>query len=403
MISVREAEGIIAKHLGDFGSEYVAIEDSLGRTLAEPILADRDLPPYNRVTMDGISINYKDWSNGIKSYTIAGIQAAGMAQKRSLAAGECYEVMTGAILPAGMDTVIRYEDLRIEGDLVTINIETLKRHQNIHPQGHDRILGETLINEGQDIQAAEINLLATVGKKQILVRALPKVIIISTGDELVPIDHNPLDHQVRRSNVYGIQGVLTTLGISAATAHINDDHNELTQQIDEFLNTYDLIVLSGGVSKGKFDFIPEVLEKLNVKKLFHKVRQRPGKPFWFGRHPRGTTVFALPGNPVSSFLCCHRYLVPWLISSIKEGKIPEIKAQLNRDIHFNKDLDYFAQVKLKWYEHSLIAIGVEGNGSGDLANLSRGDAFIQLPRGKDHFKKGESYRVFPYRSLNDII
>lgn len=402
MISVEEAEKIILHHIGSFGYTTVSLQQASSRILAEDIYTDRDLPPYNRVTMDGIAIDYSSWKQGRRSFEIEGIQAAGMPQKTIKNNDACLEVMTGAILPIGIDTVIRYEDLTLSDAIATINIDQLKQGQNVHSQGHDRLIGDLLLSKGHLIGPAEINVCATVGKTVIQVKSLPKVMIISTGDELVPISDQPKAHQVRRSNVFGLQSNLLALGIDADTNHINDDKSELNRLIADYLKTYDLIVLSGGVSKGKFDYIPEVLEELKVDKLFHKVRQRPGKPFWFGRHISGTTVFALPGNPVSSFLCTQRYLMPWLKQSLG---IPSttLSAALTQDISFSKDLDYFAQVKLSWIDGTLSASPVEGNGSGDLANLTQADAFIQLPRGKDLFLKGEKYKVFPYRSLNDII
>ncbi|MEL7003883.1 MAG: molybdenum cofactor synthesis domain-containing protein, partial [Bacteroidota bacterium] len=214
----------------------------------------------------------------------------------------------------------------------------------------------------------------------------------------VDIDQTPLEHQIRRSNVYRLKTTLSHYGIEVETAHLDDDYKVIVNDLRDYLDRFDLILLSGGVSKGKFDFLPQALEELGVQKLFHKIKQRPGKPFWFGNHQNGCTVFALPGNPVSSFLCTHRYFKPWLDQSlgIKNTGIPF--AKLADDVNFKPDLTYFLEVKLVFKEDATIeALPVKGNGSGDLANLVDADAFIQLPQGKETFNKGETYPLFLYR------
>ncbi|MEO6908815.1 MAG: molybdopterin-binding protein, partial [Abditibacteriaceae bacterium] len=180
--------------------------------------------------------------------------------------------------------------------------------------------------------------------------------------------------------------------------HILDDADITRQQISRCLEEYDVILLSGGVSMGKFDYVPKVLEELSVQKYFHKVQQRPGKPFWFGAHSNGTLVFALPGNPVSAFMCLHRYFVPWLEASLD---IPSSSsyAILNGDIFFDRPLQYFLQVKIQIDDKGqLLATPVDGKGSGDFANLLDADAFMELPAEKSTFKKGDVYKVWRCKS-----
>ena len=187
-------------------------------------------------------------------------------------------------------------------------------------------------------------------------------------------------------------------GIQADSDHLLDDKAALTEKIGEYIQNYDVIILSGGVSKGKFDFLPEVLESLGVKKLFHRIKQKPGKPFWFGQTESGCTVFGFPGNPVSSFLCYHRYFKTWLDASLQVAPSPRPYARLSGDVQFKKDLTYFLEVALDFSpKGELLAKPIKGNGSGDLANLVDADAFIELPRGKDHFAAGEVYPIFGYR------
>ena len=398
MITVEEALQIVNAHQVDFGTEKIPLHQSVGRVLREDLYADRDFPPYNRVTMDGICIQNAAFQDGRRQFKIEGIAAAGSPQVRLSAAAHCLEVMTGSILPLDADIVIRYEDVTIADGYATVNLEAIRFRQNIHEKGEDRKQGTLVIQKGRAISPAEIGVAATIGKAEILVSRLPKALIISTGDELVDVHESPEAHQIRRSNVYRLQTTLNHFGIKAHTAHLDDDLEAIKSALTDFVDQFEVIILSGGVSKGKFDFLPEALAAIGVEKLFHKIKQRPGKPFWFGQHPKGTVVFALPGNPVSSFMCTHVYFMPWLQGSLSIEAQPFPLACLEEDISFKPDLTYFAQVKLRYSaEGKLMAKAIHGNGSGDLANLVDNDAFIQLPRGRDLFEAGEVFPVILYR------
>lgn len=181
--------------------------------------------------------------------------------------------------------------------------------------------------------------------------------------------------------------------------HLTDDFDEIVKRLESEMTHYDLILLSGGVSAGKFDYLPEALSAIGVEKLFHKVKQRPGKPFWFGKK-EDKLVFAFPGNPVSSFMCAQQYFKPWLDHSLKSSETPLPWAELVEDVHFKPDLTYFLEVKIVFHSSGKIkAHPVKGNGSGDLANLADADAFIQLPSGRSDFLKGEIFPFIAYRNL----
>ena len=409
MITSQEALQIILNNTNDYGVEEVPFLKSLDRVLKEDIKADRDFPPFNRISMDGIAISFIAFAEGIREFTIENIQAAGSAQLELKNASNCMEVMTGAVLPKGTDTVIRYEDLLIDGGKANITIEEISEGQNIHQQANDRKENDVLLKKNTFISPAEIGVLATVGKSMVKVVTQPKVMIISTGDELIEVAQNPLSHQIRRSNVYTLVSLLEKLNIKAQTAHIVDDKPLLKEKIKQFLIDYDVLLFSGAVSKGKFDFLPEVLEELGVEKKFHKVKQRPGKPFWFGhtatlsiseqdgKKSRKTVVFAFPGNPVSTFVGCIKYFYPWYKKSV--GLVFENynKAILGEDFTFKPDLTYFLQVRLENKKGLLVAIPVMGKGSGDLANLANADAFLELPHDQTDFKTGEIFPLIIYR------
>ncbi|MEQ9232406.1 MAG: molybdopterin molybdotransferase MoeA [Cyclobacteriaceae bacterium] len=398
MITVEEANQIVLSNCIDFGIEEIPLFEAMGRILREPIVADRDFPPYDRVTMDGIAIRYEDFQKGQRQFEVKGMAVAGSPQQNFTESGICTEIMTGAILPTGLDTVIRYEDVEISDGLATINVDEIREKQNIHFKGEDRKQGDQILSPGKRLSSSEIGVCATVGKSTIKVSRLPKVIIISTGDELVEIDQQPLPHQIRRSNVYRLKTALENHQIKVETDHIDDDYEMLLERLARHLDTYDVVLLSGGVSMGKFDYLPKALEALGVMKLFHKIKQRPGKPFWLGRKD-DTMVFAFPGNPVSSFMCSQRYFVPWLHASLKSDPTPEPIAVLTENVQFKPELTYFIVVKLSYSERGeLLATPLPGHGSGDLANLVDGDAFLELPSERDEFKKGEAFRLIVYRS-----
>lgn len=416
MITVEKALETILQNTQDFGVEEVPLLESVGRVLKEDIVADRDFPPFNRVAMDGIAINQRYFEYGVRDFKIEGIQPAGAPQESLENAANCYEVMTGAVLPENTDTVIRYEDVSINSLIATVNLEEVEKGKNIHNQGSDKQQGDLLIPKNRIITAAEIGVLATVGKSTLKVAKLPKVMIVSTGDELVEVSEIPEAHQIRRSNAFTLAALLKRFNIDAETAHITDDKEQLKVKIEGFLQEYDALLFSGAVSKGKFDFLPEVLEELGVEKLFHKVAQRPGKPFWFGiadalgisgrdenRLLSGVEatnnkipIFAFPGNPVSTYVNCLAYFYPWYAKSAGI-LLEEQTAILSEDVNFKPSLDYFLQVKLEVKFGHLVATPIKGNGSGDLACLVEADGFLQLPADKTEFKKGEVFTIFRYR------
>jgi len=395
MITVEEAGEIILEQLRYYGVEIIPFTLALGRVLAENIKADRDWPPFNRVSMDGIAVSYRSIENGIKTFSIKAIQAAGDVPVEIGHPGECIEIMTGAALPASVDTVIRYEDLEIKDGSATIHTASVKKGQNIHQQGTDKKQHDIVATAGQLVSPAIIGIMASVGEIEVRVKRMPRMVIFSSGDELVEVDETPSPYQIRRSNSYTIKAVLQQYNLKADILHIPDYPEVIREQIQNCLQNYDVLLLSGGISMGKFDHIPQALEKLQVKKLFHKVKQRPGKPFWFGAHEKGVVVFAFPGNPVATFMCLHRYFLPWLQATLGLTVKPPVYAVLNQDITFQPQLKYFLQVKLCINEQTqIIAEPAEGNGSGDFANLADTDAFMELPLERNEFKKGEVFRVW---------
>lgn len=392
MITSKKAAEIVASQSRDYGVETVPYDVAVGRVLAEDLVADRDLPPFDRSTMDGIAIKYVDFARGQRAYRVVAVLAAGSSPDFQLKAGECVQIMTGAAVPDSADVIVPIEEVTLGREVATVNAESVSKNQFIHLRGNDAGAGEIIVRTRQIITPNVIPVAASVGKTQLVVARGPRIVVISTGDELVDVAAQPTPYQIRRSNRYAIQAAL--LPYQTATLHVDDDPVLLREQLTTSLDEYDVVIMSGGVSKGKFDYIPTVLEDLSVEVLFHGVKQKPGKPLLFG--VRGdTVVFALPGNPVSTTMCTHKYVLPWLRASLGLH-VSDIYAILDNDVAFEPDLDYFLQVKLTISEEGeLRARPIKHNGSGDYTSLAEANGFIELPRGKIHYNQGEVYRVIP--------
>jgi molybdopterin molybdotransferase len=396
MVSVQDAIQIIQSVKCPVGTETIPIQEAAGRILAEPVVADRDFPPFNRVAMDGIAINTKTYASGQKSYVIESVHPAGNPAITLQNKLNCIEVMTGAVLPHGTDAVVRYEDVEVKANVAIIHAAQVSVGMNIHPQAQDAKKGEVLLQPGLIITPAEVALLAAVGKGTVQVNAFPKTAIVSSGDELVEVQAIPQPHQVRRSNAYALQAAIRQAGGKAGLVHLADKKEDATNILGELLQQVDVLILSGGVSKGKFDVIPEALTALGVEKKFHQVSQRPGKPFWFGSRTDGKVVFALPGNPVSTYLCFYKYILPWFMEQMHAALKPQ-SAILSEEVTFAPRLTYFLQVRLSLRDGKLVASPIPGGGSGDFVNLKHVDGFLELPADKSVFKAGEAYSFTGFR------
>ncbi len=402
MISVQEAETLILEAMGQFPSETVAIEQATGRVLKEAILADRALPPFNRATLDGIAIACSAYHMGKKAFKILGTAAAGNPQQELENQNACMEITTGAILPRGTDCVVRIEDLEIDGKTARVNSDLdISPGTGIHYAGSDCDSGTTLLKQGIAISAKEIAIAASVGKGELLVSKLPRIAIVTTGDELIPIEQTPEIHQIRRSNDITLATALQAAGYpNSELIHIPDNQAQIEMKLREVTENFDAVVLAGGVSKGKFDYIPETLSKLGVSIRFQWVSQRPGKPIWFGQLTRNNAkipVFALPGNPVSCFTCLRRYVLPALDKWMGKPTPKAIYAKIEHDLTFRPEVTLFLPVILNprpsgevWAKPMLF------NTSGDFLSVAKTDGFIELPKKRSAFPQGEVFRYFDW-------
>lgn len=392
MLSVTEADQILADHILALSTQTIAFEEAPGRVLAETILADRDFPPFDRVAMDGIAIRHGALMEGRTAFPILAIQRAGEPPQPLSDPMGCVEVMTGAMLPTGADTVIRYEDLSINNGVATLSgpPSEVQAGQNVHRQGTDRRTFDVVLPAGIRLRPVDLAVVASVGQTSLAVRQHPRVAIVSTGDELVGIDQTPQPHQIRQSNAHMLWAALRDMGIRATVRHFPDDVATITLGLSKLLVDHELLVMTGGVSAGKADYVPDILAGLGIRKHFHQLQQRPGKPMWFGsRADDQRVVFALPGNPVSTTMCFYRYVRPYLEMAMGIPGEPPLYVQLAKPVEFAPPLTYFIPVRLDTStEGTLLAYPLPGSGSADFANLTAADAFLELPAQQSEFPAG---------------
>jgi molybdopterin molybdotransferase len=390
VLTTVEATHAIKQALAPFDAETVPVEKAIGRVLRQPVYAERDQPPFDRVMMDGIAIRFADLDGGRRSFPIQSRQHAGDTA-HTLEAGQCIEIMTGASLPEGADCIVPVERITVgDGAAEVESGYKADLRQHIHARGSDHAEGTQLLRPGTRIAPADIAIIASAGLQAVEVSRLPTIRVISTGNELVAPGKPIEPHQIRESNGPAVIAMLQEHGYADCERdHLVDDVEILEERIAKHLDEADVLVLSGGVSMGKADFVPQVLQALGVEVVFHKISQRPGKPMWFGIGPKKQAVFALPGNPVSTLVCCRHYVLPALAgaSGASPGN-PEFAA-LAQDVAFRPRLTCFLPVRLvSNAAGTLLALPVHTNTSGDFAALSGTDGYVELALEDTFFETG---------------
>ncbi|MEM7500936.1 MAG: molybdopterin molybdotransferase MoeA [Pseudomonadota bacterium] len=393
MLSPREAQRLIADSVALLPTDSVRLEHCAGRILRQSVSAERDQPPFDRVTMDGIAIDYATLAGGQREFPIAFTLHAGDPARRLEEPTRCAEVMTGSVLPDGADTVIPVERLRVDSDVAHIEEScSPDEGQFVHRRATDHRAGTALLNVGHRVTPLDVAIVASAGLTHVDVARQPSARIVSTGNELVQAGASIEPHQVRLSNGPALVAMLERAGFPDSRAdHLLDDRQELEDKLATHLAETDVLILSGGVSMGKADFVPDVLAKLGVKKRFHRVSQRPGKPMWFGTGAAGQAVFALPGNPVSALVCCRHYVLPALFHASGLSPQPTASAVLERDVAFAPALTYFLPVRLlSDNDGRRLAQPILTNTSGDFTALSGTDGYVELSAEDSEFPAGTS-------------
>jgi molybdopterin molybdotransferase len=396
VLTTAEALAKILASMPELPAESIDVVASTGRILRQAVVAERDQPPFDRVMMDGIAIRFADFESGERSYPIQCTQLAG-EPATSLEPGNCIEIMTGASLPEHADCIVPVERIVVAGG--TAELEDGYQpdaRQFIHARGSDHVAGAELLKPGKRIAPADTAVIVSAGMTSIKVSATPRITIVSTGNELVPAGQAIEPHQVRLSNGPAIAAMLHSHSFGDCHHdHIIDERDILKERLANHLDASDALILSGGVSMGKADFVPDVLAELDVEVLFHKVSQRPGKPMWFGVTPGGKPVFALPGNPVSALVCCRQYVIPALIRASRAVELPPEFASLAGDVTFEPKLTCFQPVRLlSSATGQVLAMPVRTNTSGDFTALSGTDGYVELRAEQSHFPTGTPVQLY---------
>lgn len=388
MLTIKEAQAIIGAEAKGVGVETVSIQDTLGRILAEDIAADRDYPPFNRAAMDGYAIRAEDFiEKGLREFQVIEEIYAGALSTKALTKGTCYKIMTGSATPLEADTIIRLEDSAQEKNEVTFLVDTIKQGQNIAKRGEDKEEGALVLKKDRVLNAPEIAALAVLGKNTVNVHKLPVVSIISTGNEVIPIDQPVLPHQIRNSNQYALESFLKKYSIEiAATRLVPDNKEALSKAVSDFIHS-DILLLSGGVSMGDADYVPEVLAACGVQKVFHKVAIKPGKPLWFGKSKTGV-VFALPGNPMSVHVAFKVFVEPFLRSCFGLPPAMVLKLPIAADRIKKVSFDEYFACNIETNGSSLLR-PVPVNGSGDVTSMLYSHGLALQESERKELKKGD--------------
>jgi len=397
LITPRLAEEAINSRLTCLPIESLPLTQCVGGTLRENIYAERDAPPYDRVSMDGIAVNSEQLLRGLRRFRIQATQAAGSPALK-LAPGEnAIEVMTGSVLPVAADCVIPVEQYDIVDGVVSLKSAVAATpYHNVHRRGSDSRQGALLLKSGTLLRAPEIAVAASAGMARVRVSSQPAVMIVSTGDELVEPGDPIADYQVRRSNAYACAATLRKRGFArVGDDHLLDDEDILSERLALHLTTHEVVILSGGVSMGKFDLVPKVLVQLGVQEVFHNVAQRPGRPMWFGIGPQGQSVFGLPGNPVSTLICLIRYVIPAIAEAMGTSRLAPERLALASPVTFQPPLAYFLPVAIEHDDCGRPWVNPRPpNGSGDFLSLAGSDGFVELPPGPNTYPKGFVSNVY---------
>lgn len=382
LVSVQEADERLAQACLTLGTERLPLgKELLGRRLALPIYADRDFPPYNRSTMDGYAVCTSDMNcDDDVEFTVTGEQFAGDRPIEATLQDTAIRVMTGAMLDESLNAVIPKEYTLPTGKNSFRITSKVKAGQYIHFKGSDAKAGSLLILRDTMLDATSLAVVATVGIRELEVYCFPRIMLLTTGDEVVAHDATPREEQIRSSNDIMIEALLHQNGLACTHLHCGDDRAALQDQLREFLNNYDLLITTGGVSQGDKDYLPELFEEAGLTAHFHGIRQRPGKPLWFGQNVNSQTVFGLPGNPLSAHLCMVRYVLPWIRKQLSGSRLPRwihTKCAVDNPLPLTRFLP--AIVSACGKSGQLLATVLTPNTSGDMMSIHGPHGWVELP------------------------
>lgn len=382
MLSFSDARALVIErataHAGARATHKRPVNDALGYVLAEQIRADRDYPPFNRSTRDGYAVHAAELRPGA-SLKLVGEIRAGDTVTEHLGAGSCIQIMTGAAIPSGADAVEMIEFTARSGDSVTFQ-RSARPGQNIVGKGTEAHAGDVALSPGQRLGFAEMAIAAQVGAYEVLCTNKPRVAILSTGDEVVAINETPGPFHIRNSNSVSLAAQTRLAGGEPILlGNALDRADDLSAKIERGLES-DILVLSGGVSMGKYDLVESVLKTLGAEFYFDAVAIRPGKPAVFGRC-RNTLVFGLPGNPVSTMVTFQLFVIAAIdvLGGALARPLPLLSAALSESVTERRNLTHFLPARLEWPNGTADVRALPWQGSGDISTLARANCFLVVP------------------------
>ncbi len=396
MLTFEEARRKVIEQVGDRkgprATAVVGVWEALGLVLAQEVKTDREYPPFDRSTRDGYALRSNEAATGARLKCVGEIKA-GDTVREALAAETCWQIMTGAGVPAGADAVVMIEHTSREGDVVRFE-RAAQPGQNIVPRGSEAAAAQTILSPGMRLGYAELALAAQVGAVQLQCAQRPRVAILSTGDEVVLIDETPGEFQIRNSNSVSLAAqVRIAGGEPVVLGNAADRIEDLGEKIERGLKE-DALVLSGGVSMGKYDLVESVLKAMGAEFFFDAVAIRPGKPAVFGMC-RGKPVFGLPGNPVSTMVTFELFVAPAidLLSGAEARALPLVEARLAEALKEKTGLTHFLPAGVEWNGRTPEVKALRWQGSGDIAALAKANCFLVVPADREKIEIGESVSV----------
>jgi molybdopterin molybdotransferase len=395
MLTVKDAQEKIINSSKRYGEEEVLLKDALGRVLSEKVLADRNYPPFNRATMDGFAIRSVDYNElAIREFEIKENVFAGTTSSAEITTGQCVKIMTGAPVPKNLDAIIKVEDTSQIADRITVGEMELLPNLNIALEAEDLRKGKIVIEENTFLTSCEISSLAVIGQGLVKVHRLPTIAVISTGNEIKNVGDIVKSYQIRDSNSFAIEAFLNKYKLPLSYRRIvKDDKEQLMGALAEALE-FDIIITTGGVSMGDADFLPSVFDTLGIAQVFHKVQVKPGKPIWFGKSSK-STVFGLPGNPVSVQVACRIFVEPYLRACFGLPPIARIKLPLLEPKRKKTKFDEFFPCTLSTTDFTGLAIN-QYNGSGDIAATLSSHGIGLHEATKGDLQGGEIIEFWPW-------
>lgn len=387
MISVSEARKLIAARVKRLKAEERPLPESLGYILAEDIFSLIDVPPFNQSAVDGYAFSFAD-CDPQNALIVDGEIQAGSFYKEKIDSQHAVRIFTGSPVPLSVDTVVMQEKVEADGKEIRINDDLLVAGSNVRLQGSQTKKGDIALKKGHLINPATISFLASLGIASIQVYGKPKVRIIVTGKELVPPGIPLKNGKIYESNSAGLAAALQTSGIIPLSIEVvDDDELDIIHTINRSSDV-DVLILTGGASVGDYDFVPSALTKCGVLKVFHKVKQKPGKPFFFGIEG-DMLVFALPGNPAAVLSCYYLYIAPTIAGMEGREQLSGRKLPLNNDVKKKQGLTYFLKGKMS--EHGVEVL--DSQESYLMNSFAHADCLIELEEERDVYEAGESVLI----------